>query len=86
MPISSCSPSTRRAGLSDGLGDRSGNGRSDKLVKDARDDVALGVLSSGITPAIARAVSFNSSLISPARTSREPRKMPGKQRTLLIWF
>ena len=32
------------------------------------------------------AASFISSLISRARTSSTPRKRPGKQSTLLIWF
>ena len=42
---------------------------------------------SGTTAAMPRAAAiFISSVISRARTSSAPRKMPGKQSTLLIWF
>ncbi len=38
-------------------------------------------------PAIARAAAiFIGSVIWVARTSRAPRKIPGKHSTLLIWF
>jgi hypothetical protein len=49
--------------------------------------MSSGLRSGGIAPAIDfAAATFIPSVMAVARASSAPRKMPGKARTLLIWF
>ena len=70
------------------FGDGCGDHADDLAVEDARDDVLRPELvGADRRPAIASpAASFIPSVMSRARTSSAPRKMPGKASTLLIWF